>query len=68
MALNESRWHKLAAKLGLKEAQQAFVKLEKRYSEHHRKYHNARHINDCLAQLDSSSHEGAKNPIVEYAL
>lgn len=68
MGLDETRWRNLAAKLRLTGAQREFVKLEKRYGERHRKYHNARHINDCLAHLDSSSHEGAKDPIVEYAL
>lgn len=68
MVLNESRWRNLAAMLGLQRPQSEFVKLAKRYGERHRKYHNARHINDCLAQLDSSSHEGADDPMVEYAI
>jgi predicted metal-dependent HD superfamily phosphohydrolase len=68
MDLDESRWGNLTAMLGLPRAQSEFVKLAERYGERHRKYHNGRHINDCLAQLDSSSHEGADEPIVEYAL
>jgi predicted metal-dependent HD superfamily phosphohydrolase len=63
MALIEPRWRNLGTKLGLRGTRQEFIKIEKRYRERHRKYHNARHINDCLTQLDPSSHEGAKNPL-----
>jgi predicted metal-dependent HD superfamily phosphohydrolase len=68
MALDESRWRNLAAMLDLKDAQREFVKLERRYGERHRRYHNARHINECLVLLDWSRNAGADDPIVEYTL
>lgn len=66
--LSAARWSGLAARLGLEKPLVAFRWLEAHYEERARKYHTPRHINECLAILDRSSHPEAGNPLVEYAL
>jgi predicted metal-dependent HD superfamily phosphohydrolase len=66
--LSASRWDGLADRLGIAAPLVAFRWLEAHYQERARKYHNPRHINECLAVLDRSTHPEAANPIVEYAI
>lgn len=63
-----SRWNDLAARLGIDRPLIAFRWLETHYEQAARKYHGARHINECLALLDRAHHPQASNPLVEYAL
>jgi predicted metal-dependent HD superfamily phosphohydrolase len=44
------------------------ARLESRYAERARRYHTARHINECLAIFDRSNHPDSVNPLVEFAL
>ena len=66
--LSDSRWSELSARLGLDNPLVAFRWLEAHYRERARRYHDARHINECLRQLDRSRLPEASNPLVEYAL
>lgn len=66
--LSDSRWSGLSARIGIREPLIAFRWLESHYRERARKYHDARHINECLRELDRSPHADASNPLVEYAL
>lgn len=66
--LSESGWSELAARLGIEKPLVAFRWLEAHYEERARKYHTPRHINECLATLDRTTHPEAANPLVEYAL
>ena len=66
--LSDKRWHQLWQKLGLPVDDDAFNQLQELYSQPHRYYHTAAHINHCLIQLDSSDLPEANNPLVEYAL
>lgn len=66
--LSDSRWSGLAERLRIAKPLAAFRWLEARYEERARKYHNARHINECLGILDRSRHAETGNPLVEFAL
>jgi len=66
--LSSSRWMELASRLGIAEPLRIFKWLDARYAERARKYHTARHINECLAILGRARHPEAPNPLVEYAL
>ena len=66
--LAAARWNDLAARIGIREPLGVFRWLQGRYGESKRKYHSARHINECLAALDRATHQEASNPYVEYAL
>ncbi len=67
-SLDHMRWRNLCGRVGLGEEEDTFSRLQSKYEQRHRKYHNARHINDCLAYLDASRHSEMDNPLVEYAL
>lgn len=66
--LSDSRWSGLAERLGIVKPLVAFRWLESHYEERARKYHDIRHINECLGILDRTNHPEASNPLVEYAL
>jgi predicted metal-dependent HD superfamily phosphohydrolase len=66
--LSESHWSDLATRLHIAEPVRVFRTLEVHYAERGRKYHTARHINGCLAELGRARHPEATNPLVEYAL
>jgi predicted metal-dependent HD superfamily phosphohydrolase len=52
--LDEQRFAQLWRRLGLvDQPRETFAALQAGYSESHRAYHNAAHIADCLAQLDT---------------
>lgn len=66
--LPESHWSDLATRLHIAEPVKVFRALEVHYEGRRRKYHTARHINECLAELGRSRHPEAANPLIEYAL
>ncbi len=66
--LDPARWQDLCSRVGLEAETKTFTKLQRNYAQRHRKYHNAEHINSCLAHLDASRHADAGNAYVEYAL
>jgi len=49
-------------------AEQEFAKLNARYSEPHRFYHNMCHIRDCLSEFDSAKSLDHKADLVELAI
>ena len=66
--LSASRWMELASRLRIADPMRTFKWLDARYAERARKYHTARHINECLAILGRAKHPEAPNPLLEYAL
>ena len=66
--LSSPRWMELASRLHIAEPMRIFKWLDARYAERARKYHTARHINECLAILGRAKHPEASNPLVEFAL
>lgn len=66
--LSVSRWNDLASRLGIANPVVAFRWLESHYEQPARKYHNTRHINECLGIFDRAQHPEASNPLVEFAL
>ncbi len=66
--LSGSRWSELSTRLDIVKPLVAFRWMESRYRERARRYHDARHINECLRELDRAQHPEASNPLVEYAL
>ena len=67
-SLSAARWNELAARLGIAKPLDVFRWLESRYRQRTRRFHTARHINECLAVLGRTNHPEAVNPLVEYAL
>ena len=67
-ALNAARWNDLAARLGLGKPLMVFRWLESRYQQPARKYHTARHVNECLGVLDRTNHPEATNRYAEFEL
>ena len=67
-SLDQERWRYICGRVGLGKEEDTFFRLQRKYGQRHRKYHNARHINDCLGCLDASRHPETANPLVEYAL
>ena len=60
---NRERWMTLTKALGLQnDPEETFRELHRRYSEPHRHYHNARHIDECLELFDSVRSE-ARDPL-----
>jgi len=55
--MNEARFCRLWTRCGGDDAGAAavFAELAARYAEPHRRYHNGRHIDDCLARLDAAA-------------
>src|SRR5688572_7563726 len=64
---NQSRWNHLCAAAGVTPSL-AFDDLLAHYSEPHRAYHNARHIDECLAELDSARSDSRNPDAVEFAI
>ena len=53
--MNIERWHALMLELGFSENLSTWKALVQAYSETHRHYHTATHINACLAHLESAA-------------
>ena len=63
------RWQAILGRTGLDDPGWAILtELESLYSEPHRKYHNLRHVLDCLGYLDSHPVEGSDPSAVELAI
>lgn len=57
------RWSELLEKTAMgRDVKESFCELVRRYSESHRHYHNARHIDECLEEFDRVRGE-AQDPI-----
>ncbi|MCG8458984.1 MAG: hypothetical protein MI919_22130, partial [Holophagales bacterium] len=67
-SLDPARWAALCRGLGLEDLEEIFLRLQRSHGQRHRKYHNAQHVNDCLALLDASTHPAARDPLVEMAI
>jgi predicted metal-dependent HD superfamily phosphohydrolase len=63
------RWTELLIAAGVRQdPKQTFHGIESRYSEAHRAYHNARHIDECLQEFDQSRGEARNPPPLELAI
>lgn len=57
------RWNALSASAGIQHhSEQMFRQIEHHYSEPHRRYHNALHVDECLREVDLVR-EQATNPV-----
>jgi predicted metal-dependent HD superfamily phosphohydrolase len=66
--MNAARWQALMHAFGFPANEQTFLALVAAYSETHRHYHTAAHIDACLALLDSHAGLADRRPEVELAL
>ena len=66
--MNLERWHALMSQWGVPDSDATFSDLLSAYSESHRHYHNATHIDDCLAQFDRAASLAEQPHEVEIAL
>jgi predicted metal-dependent HD superfamily phosphohydrolase len=66
--VNPQRWASLCARLGCPDPSLRFAHLEAAYSQPHRHYHNALHIQECLALFDSARHLASHPDEIEFAL
>lgn len=53
--MNPARWQQLMKRCGIPPSEDVYASLASAYAEPHRHYHTGRHIEDCLAQLDSAA-------------
>jgi len=54
VSLDPAAWRRLWQKFSLRDrADHWFAEIARRYDEPHRHYHNAQHINDCLAEFSA---------------
>jgi predicted metal-dependent HD superfamily phosphohydrolase len=66
--MHKDRWQKLMDELGLAENFSTYDALAAAYAEKHRRYHTARHIEDCLDKLDSARQLAQAPAEIEIAL
>lgn len=66
--MNENRWRTLTQSLGLPPTPETFQTLQNYYSEKHRHYHTAKHIDDCLEKLDATKHFASEPDEIEVAI
>jgi predicted metal-dependent HD superfamily phosphohydrolase len=66
--MNQARWKRLMGAFGLPEAGETFDLLVDAYSQEHRHYHTAAHIEHCLHEFDSASGLASEPAEVELAL
>ena len=62
------RWKNLLSRLEIRQNDDIWLALVAAYSEQHRAYHTATHIQDCLSLLDWVSPQVASPDIIEIAL
>ena len=68
VAMSPERWEQLMNSLNAPASLDVYAKLVKAYSEPHRHYHTAMHIQDCLDQLDQARSLAESPEEVELAL
>jgi predicted metal-dependent HD superfamily phosphohydrolase len=66
--MHKVRWQKLMDALGVAENLPTHDALAAAYAEKHRRYHTARHIDDCLNKLESARHLAQAPAEIEIAL
>ena len=66
--MNFNRWVQLMEAVGFPKNQETFDLLVGAYNERHRKYHNEKHIDAVLSNLDKSIHLAADRKAVELGL
>jgi predicted metal-dependent HD superfamily phosphohydrolase len=66
--MSPERWERLMTAFGASGNAETYADLIAAYSEPHRHYHTAAHIDDCLAQLDQSQSVADAPHEVELAL
>lgn len=67
--MNRARWEALVGSFGAASSgSDVYAKLVAAYSEPHRHYHTAAHVDDCLTQLDQAREIAAAPHEVELAL
>jgi len=69
--ISKKRWLSLWHRLGVYSYDRiinSYIELLKRYNEPHRKYHNLKHINDCLAEFSKVFHLAKEPNALELAI
>jgi predicted metal-dependent HD superfamily phosphohydrolase len=66
--MTPERWQRLMTSLNAPASRDVFADLVAAYSEPHRHYHTAAHIQDCLARLDEAASLTAVPEEIELAL
>lgn len=66
--LSRERWKHLCTRLNFAEDEATFSALADAYSQPHRAYHTARHINECLEWLDVVEWQLSEPALVEVAI
>lgn len=66
--MNVERWKKLMRKLSISSNTDVFDELVSAYSQKHRYYHTAEHIDHCLGLLDEYSDSATKLGEIEIAI
>lgn len=67
-ALDRERWERLRSNGLRSNLRCLFEELSRRYSEPHRHYHNARHIDECLQEFDAVRGEAVNPLALELAI
>jgi predicted metal-dependent HD superfamily phosphohydrolase len=63
------RWGALSVSAGIeRDSEEFFLQMERRYSEPHRAYHNARHIDECLREFDFVRGQAMNPTALELAI
>ena len=66
---SKDQWQEMWARFGVTEPDvSVFDQLLARYSESHRKYHTARHLDECLAKFEELRSDATHPHEVEFAL
>ena len=65
---NKARWTTLCGAAGATSLASSYEEILARYSEGHRAYHNALHINECLAEFDSARSNAQQPTAVQFAI
>jgi predicted metal-dependent HD superfamily phosphohydrolase len=66
--MDRQRWSALCSRFGCSDAELRFAELEKCYSESHRHYHTATHIEECFTFFDSVAVLADHPDEVEFAI
>lgn len=66
--MNETRWMRLMAALGIPAEIETFRAIDAAYSERHRHYHTSEHIEHCLREFDASASLAREPAEIELAL